>query len=504
VLWWCCLAAAVVGLVYHAVLFDFLNDDAFISFRYADNLVEHGELVFNPGTGERVEGYTNFLWTILMAVVLWCGEDPALWSRILGVACASTTLIIVTAFITRLRNGRALSDILSAALLASAPAYACWSMGGLETQLFTLLATLGWTRYLLARVDAPTDVWKSGLWFALAAMTRPEGILMIGLVVIHHLVEMCILEKRIRPTSSEWIWAAVFLGIFCPYFAWRWSYYGWPFPNTYYVKSGAPNFWTPGFAYFRNWVTDNGIWMVPILAVLGTRRLGTSGRRLLTLGTLLSVVLSLHVMKVGGDFMALHRFLVPIMPILAVMAALGLAEIHRLVSPDYPMRYWAAVGVTCLLAFGHIKAIQDHALSVGSDDGVDRIGWLKQFHEQCTEIGKHLRDTADPEASMAITAAGIIPYYSRLYTVDILALNDEYVAHNAEPKGNRPGHTKQASREYIMSKEVDYLIYHPHISSKKPRRRGSPRGYRWVSVELDGMTPPWWSYHRRIHPKTGQ
>ena len=431
---WLALGFAITGLIYHALIFDFLNDDAFISFRYADNLVEHGELVFNPGTGERVEGYTNFLWTILMALVLWCGEDPAVWSRILGVACAAGTLCVITAFISRTRGRRQLSDVLGAILLAAAPAYACWSMGGLETQLFTLLCTLGWTSYLLARQARPQRLWLSGLWFALAGMTRPEGVLMIGLIVIHHLFEMAFQEKRWRPTKHEWIWAAVFLGVFCPYFAWRWNYYGWPFPNTYYVKSGAPNFWTPGFAYFRNWVTDNGIWIVPVLATLGTKRIPQGGLRLLTLGGLICIVISFHVIKVGGDFMALHRFFVPIMPILAVMAALGLAEIHRYASQEYRIRYGVAVILTLVLVQGHIKLIQDHALSVGSDNGVDRIGWLKQFHEQCTEIGMHLRDTADPNASIAITAAGIIPYYSRLYTVDILALNDEYVAHNAEPK----------------------------------------------------------------------
>src|SRR5690606_11734606 len=78
------LAVALGVLIAHAVHFDFINDDAFISFRYADNLVRHGELTFNPG--ERVEGYTNFLWTMVMAGVLALGGDPVPWSKGLGVA----------------------------------------------------------------------------------------------------------------------------------------------------------------------------------------------------------------------------------------------------------------------------------------------------------------------------------------------------------------------------------------------------------------------------------
>ena len=83
----------------HALVFDFINDDAFISFRYADNLVRHGELVFNPG--ERVEGYTNFLWTILMAGVLSLGLDVVVWSKLLGIACAIGTLWVVARFLSR-------------------------------------------------------------------------------------------------------------------------------------------------------------------------------------------------------------------------------------------------------------------------------------------------------------------------------------------------------------------------------------------------------------------
>ena len=193
---------------------------------------------------------------------------------------------------------------------------------------------------------------------------------------------MAFQEKRWRPTKFEWLWAAVFLGVFCPYFAWRWNYYGWPFPNTYYVKSGAPNFWTPGFAYFRNWVTDNRIWMVPVLATLGTKRIQQGGLRLLTLGGLICIVISFHVIKVGGDYGAPSI-------LCAHHAHPGGHGCPWTKSTDMLRRishpiWGCGHSHSLVLVQGHIKLIQDHALSVGSDNGVDRIGWLKQFHEQCT------------------------------------------------------------------------------------------------------------------------
>lgn len=62
------LSLVLLGLMLLAFFNRFIQDDAFISFRYAQNLVQQGELTWNPGETDRVEGYTNFLWTLLMAV----------------------------------------------------------------------------------------------------------------------------------------------------------------------------------------------------------------------------------------------------------------------------------------------------------------------------------------------------------------------------------------------------------------------------------------------------
>ena len=50
-------------------------DDAYISYRYADNAVRGLGVVFNPG--ERVEGYTNFAWTAIHALPERLGWSPS-------------------------------------------------------------------------------------------------------------------------------------------------------------------------------------------------------------------------------------------------------------------------------------------------------------------------------------------------------------------------------------------------------------------------------------------
>ena len=178
------LCAAV--LCAHSLAFNFVTDDAFISFVYAKNLLHHGALVFN--LDERVEGYTNFLWTLVLTAGMAVRVAPEISSRVLGTLCGALTFVVVAGAARRLRGASespSVWDALPALILAGIPGYACWSSGGLETQLFTLLCTLGATTYLrvcLADPAAPeaAQLGRAGLWLGLAALTRPEGYLMFG------------------------------------------------------------------------------------------------------------------------------------------------------------------------------------------------------------------------------------------------------------------------------------------------------------------------------------
>ena len=87
---WALLAVAAVGLCVHAVAYDFICDDAYIAFRYSWNFAYHNDLSFN--LGERVEGYTNFLWVVLLGLLLKIGLLPDLpWDRFHGPATAERT-----------------------------------------------------------------------------------------------------------------------------------------------------------------------------------------------------------------------------------------------------------------------------------------------------------------------------------------------------------------------------------------------------------------------------
>src|SRR5262245_60209180 len=90
------LLAGAVALGFTVVFFrrwQFVIDDAFISLRYARNLATGHGLVYNAG--ERVEGYTNFLWALFLALPHLLHVDPIAVMKLTCLALALATAWLV-------------------------------------------------------------------------------------------------------------------------------------------------------------------------------------------------------------------------------------------------------------------------------------------------------------------------------------------------------------------------------------------------------------------------
>ena len=137
---WLLLGVAAVALVVHSLFYNFITDDAYISFVYSRNFADHGELVFN--LGQYVEGYTNFLWTILIGLGMKAGLDADLVAKLLGAVFAVVTLYVTCLVVERAVGRKTPWATVPALLLAASSGFACWTSGGLETQLFTMLVII--------------------------------------------------------------------------------------------------------------------------------------------------------------------------------------------------------------------------------------------------------------------------------------------------------------------------------------------------------------------------
>ncbi len=173
------ILVALSGLLWPS----WLSDDAFISFRYAQNLVAGHGLVYN--LGERVEGYTNFLWTVLAAGVIAGGGDVALWSHIAGVALGIAIVLLCYVLAARLL-GPAWA-LVAALIVATSQSLLLYTArgSGLETGLFTLLVLAASACYLAAAGVRRNLLIATGLLLGLAALTRPEGVLVFALTAAH-------------------------------------------------------------------------------------------------------------------------------------------------------------------------------------------------------------------------------------------------------------------------------------------------------------------------------
>ncbi|MFO7564916.1 MAG: hypothetical protein R6X02_19885 [Enhygromyxa sp.] len=314
-------------------------DDAYISLRYAENFVAGKGLVWNEG--EYVEGYTNFLWVMLVSLFMWLTPLEAPLIAVLGSMLAfATNLWVVWRISLKIappfhKHGFAFP--IAVALLAVQNTFTDFGTTGLETAFASLLVNLG----LLALLhDAPPDAgpaergrsgaktsFGAGLCWILATLTRPDHALFyaIGSAVVLGIWVRPTWRARSRGLRAIWreglrpmlTYAAPFL-IWLIYSAWKLDYYGELLPNTYYAKSAYDTYYSQGLIYAATFHLASHLWIV-ILAVLvlwpWRPPSNTPGRRFLAFAVPAILAYEWYVVRVGGDFMY-GRFYVTLIPLI--------------------------------------------------------------------------------------------------------------------------------------------------------------------------------------------
>ena len=303
----------------------FVCDDAFISFRYARNLVEGHGLVFNPG--ERVEGYTNFLWVLELAA-LWkvFGLRPENVAPWLSVLCTIGTLAAVVWWAASLPGLRRRGLLIWMALgfLCTSATFAVWtSGGGLETRQFTLFVVVA-VVCLSVHTDSRRGLLAASLSLAAAAYTRPEGLLIAVCCFGWFVAQRIVAARRLRVDVRELCWLVLpFVTLVGAQFLFRYGYYGEWLPNTYYAKHVRP-WYESGFNYLWTATIETGLYLLMPLAVPAVRRAWRKRGDLRLVLPLACIVPHMaYVFRIGGDYFE-YRPLDFYWPLLAVPAAAGI------------------------------------------------------------------------------------------------------------------------------------------------------------------------------------
>lgn len=488
----------------HGEAYFTLFDDAMISMSYARNLAEGYGLVWNPG--ERVEGYSNFLWTLWMAAL---HQLPVSLSKtslavmLSGAALLLALLGVIAATAWNLTGvRRSWAGLFAVFLTGFSFPLVYWTLRGMEVGLLALLTSLGaLLAFRLAEEPRPALLAGLGLCLGALVLTRDDAITVAAVLAAWAVLASP--SRRIRTA------AALLAAIVVPkalHLAFRWSFYGDVLPNTYYLKLGGSSLEDRlgrGLLTLGSVSTQH---LFPLLAVgafllvlLFRQRREPVLRSKLSLLAALVLVQCAYSAYVGGDaweYMRMaNRYVAVAVPALALLAGLGLA---RLGEPGgaSSRAFGLALGLGALagglwnvgekiseglasprdlawgLGFASLGAAlaglvllsRQSAEAWGRTDRA-RIAWalavwalvngkwslqwaLENAHEmpmnvKVARIGLLIRDSTDPEARVAVLAAGGTPYFSERPAVDLLGKCDRRIAHLPRQIEFLPGHDKE-------------------------------------------------------------
>ena len=440
---WLALAAVAVAILYACNLFTasllidgvrwfWLDDDQMISMRYARNLVDGHGLVWNPG--ERVEGYTNFGWVMLMAAVHLLPLSDQLMPvamRVVSAVICFGALFAAARLLERLApRGLALTLPVLLILILSCTDVMFWAVSGFETILVTALHL---TVVLLAVSSCRLDA-KLLVPLALIPIVRSDGMhIWLGDAAL-----IFWLSENRRQAA---FFLLLSLAPFAAHLAFRLAYYGELLPNTYYLKVvGLDSRWSRGFQYVGGFLTSYSVALILGAAVVVS--LWRRDVRTRSFVTSLAPPL-IYAAYVGGDFMGPFRLFAHAMPEVFLWAVVGAVY---LVKTPAARAAWLAVPVV-IIALPRIA------------DPLDRIVFMSRNGDpyEAVVAAAVLKKNASPDATVAVIGAGILPYYTHLKSIDLLGKNDPHIARLPPRAGAVVGHGK-IDPAYSFAQRPDYVM----------------------------------------------
>jgi hypothetical protein len=402
-----------------------LFDDAMISMRYAWNF-SHGQgLVWNAG--ERIEGYTNLLWTLIMSIFTGVmGKSEAVLAvQITGLAIVLGCCFMVWKLTQRVgadmpERDRAALGIAAVLMTLMYYPLSHWSLTGMETGLLTLLILAAMHSLEgYARTGGAARLLAVAGVLGLAYLTREDSaIYAIPILIYAAALPAPSATSRARallPALGLFLLIAVGRELF------RVLYYGDLLPNTYYLKLTG----MPLEERLRNGLGFTSLYLVTHAFLLGIGAAGLAlkpDRRKLLYLTLV-VLPILYQIWVGGDPVRMWRMMTPAQPLAAVSFALAALELLRRMGTSAS----TAKGKRML---GYMTALAVLSVNLNLMPWIlFRETWFPgQFYEVRTNAAVALNEVTTEDASVAVLAGGVVPYYTGLHAHDMLGRTDAYIA----------------------------------------------------------------------------
>ena len=442
---------------YTVISYNNMGEDEFISFRYVHNFINGNGLVYN--IGERVEGYSNFLWVMALSLPALFGGDLLFWSKLGGIICIAGMMII---------SGRYFMDstrrqippilLLAPITLFFNPMLHYNAHRGLETCFYSFLllaAVYTFSRGLLLR---------SSLLFGLVSLTRPEGIFHFGIFCTAMILFLLFGNKgnllRFNPWLNNnkkniihfFIPCVVLFGLFI---VWRLLYYGQIFPNTVYAKTSMTNFFYNSslsdlLQFVKSW---SG---VPLAALLIVLVIKVKGDIILPFYCSLIAVLSLFIfiIFVGRVQASPFQHFIPLIPFIVLIIQGG---IYSLYQTHVRYKYIIIAGSFILIMINfYTENNLDHPASrihIRTGRFLKNLDWKACWEcfnyppiHHFAATGRWISENLPSKALLAADQMGQLGYYAPQSIIDLLGLMDRHISHYG------------LDWEYIKQRNPDYII----------------------------------------------
>jgi len=479
-------------------------DDSFISYRYAWHLVQGHGLVYNPG--ERVEGYTNFLWTLVGALGIRQGYEPIYFTQAVSLGAQAVTLVALYG-IGRTAGHGGLRPLFAPLFLAGSIAFLAYPMTGMEASFVTMLVTLGALLVARRAYRGVLGGLALGLVFLALGLTRFDGFVPVILLASWPLLGAKLFDRKPELAADDadgtpWKRWLVPLGVFvvglAVYNAWRLSFYPTPLPNTFYAKTSFNvERLEKGLRYLRFFVLGPGLWACVLGSIpLCLLRVSSTARFLgwVVLGQMGYVAI------VGGDWMPHFRFLLPVLPLLFALMQEGWVAAVDAFGPTV-----ARPRLSATLALGLLFGL--HALPLWEGRRFSELEGPHFSTHDAKRIGESMATNLPEDALIALEWGGIVPYYApRHRALDTYGLTDREIVERDFPA---TVWGRKLPPSYLKEREVDVVVpcarvfetrekalasiepdgpchysYYPKLA-EKPKL-----GYRWQMIRL--ADDAWW------------
>ncbi len=417
-------------------------DDTYISLVYVKNFLQGNGLTFN---GMRVEGFTSTLWVIIL--IPFGAFDLSLPPLAETLSLISGLLALLSTYYlsTVIGSGKNWA-LLPLVLLIATGDFTFYMSVGLEQVLFTAFLALCVAESLSGKPETVLRSKRFVILNVFMILTRPEGALIFFLLLLY------LLEK------SKSIILVIRSGIrlmflLLPIVIVKRVYYGYWLPNTYYAKSnaGIQNF-SQGFEYFQEAFPRYSFVLIIILIIFSIQLFKRNFHKLKStfLITIIILVWSSYVLFQGGDNMVGGRMFVPILPLIYVLLMKLLKGVIR-----FKFAFLVTLLVSMVLFVRYIQdeRVTNHLLS-----------W-RESTDIRMRAGLYLKENYPPDTLVALNPAGIIPYYSEMTTIDMLGLNNEYIAHFGKFDRNLPFGHQRGDGEYVLSLSPDIILFRGKLQS---------------------------------------